>query len=47
MISSMLGAKYKTKGELERLIRHDMDVYLCAAKHVNVFYYRDIFNGTR
>jgi hypothetical protein len=36
----LVGAKYRTKRELERLLRREMNYYLCAAKHLNVSFYR-------
>jgi len=45
--SRTFGAKFRTKRELERLIRRDMDIYLCANKHVNIFFYRALISGEK
>jgi hypothetical protein len=43
----LMGAKFRTKRELERLIRRDMNIFLCAAKHLNVLFYRDIISSKK
>lgn len=42
-----LGAVARNKGELERFLRIDNDCYLCHRKHVTVYHYRDLVNGTK
>jgi hypothetical protein len=43
--TDLMGAKFRTKLELERFIRRDLNLYMCAARYINIFFYKEILNG--
>lgn len=45
--STQFGTKYRTKKELERFVRTDMDCYMCDSEYLDCFYYRDIISGKK
>jgi ribosomal protein L19E len=45
--SKIFGAKYRTIGEMEKIMRSDLKYMLCDSKHLNSYFYRALANGSK
>ena len=45
--SIQFASKYSSKKELETFLRHNCKAYLPSYKHLNVYYYRELIDGSK